>query len=101
MKLDAEDLPEKERHVFEQMKQLSPANKRVLWTLIKISNKDHICLINKEYRPKEMNVLMKEHLISINHAYLHSRKTSIFVLRRTPHLMKKLQQIATENQSGF
>lgn len=96
LKLSTEDLPEKERKVFNQIQQLPKENKRVLWMLILLSNKDHICIINKLTNEKEIDALREQNLISINRAYHHSLKTSIFVLRRTPHLMKKLQQIATK-----
>lgn len=94
MKLTTEDLPLEERQEFESIQRLSEENKRVLWMLIKLSNKDHICIVNN--LTEEIRALINLHFVSINPTYKHRSKTSLFVLRKTPHLMKKLQQLAND-----
>ncbi|WP_416151196.1 hypothetical protein ACM26V_09585 [Salipaludibacillus sp. HK11] len=89
MKLTVDDLPEKEREIYYVIQNLPILEKRVLWKLIRLSNKDHICLV--DHLTPSIHTLINKQLVSINNTYKSRTKTSLFILRRSPFLMKKLQ----------
>lgn len=95
MKLSVEDLPEKERSVFLTIQQLPQADKKILWKLIRCSNKDHICIV-KRLTPSVKRLTAKE-LVTVNPSYKNVSGTSLFVLRKAPFLMKKLQVIGQKD----
>jgi hypothetical protein len=94
MKIEAGDLPVNEQETFYYLKNLPKNEKQTLWILIRKSNKDHICVI--EHITPAIRSLIAKKLISVNKSFRHSSKTSLFILRQTPHLMKKLQELGQE-----
>ncbi|WP_280769194.1 hypothetical protein [Salipaludibacillus daqingensis] len=91
MKLTVDDLPIKERKTYLMIQDLPIHEKRVLWKLIRLSNKDHICVIDS--LTPTVHVLIEKQLITLNKSFKQPNKISLFVLRKTPFLMKKLQVI--------
>jgi hypothetical protein len=94
VKIRAEDLPEKERALFLSIQTLPRHEKQTLWSLIRLSNKDHICVAPR--LTPEIHQLIKKGLITINPSFQARNKISLFILRKTPFLMKKLQAIGQQ-----
>ncbi|PYZ93421.1 hypothetical protein CR194_09600 [Salipaludibacillus keqinensis] len=94
MKLEAADLPEKERDTFLFIQHLPTQEKKTLWKLIRGSNKDHICMVNR--LTPSVHALITQGLVTINKSYKQKNQISLFILRKTPHLMKKLQDLGRE-----
>jgi len=95
MKLTVDDLPEKERNTYQIIQHLPLYEKRVLWKLIRLANKDHICIIDS--LTPTINILIEKQLVSINSSFKARNKISLFILRRSPFLMKKLQVLGQEH----
>lgn len=89
MKVTVDDLPEKERDIYLMIQGLPLQEKRILWKLIRLSNKDHICIIDS--LTPTIHTLIEKQLVTKNKSFKHKHKTSLFILRRSPFLMKKLQ----------
>ncbi|MCR6107266.1 hypothetical protein HXA34_13255 [Salipaludibacillus agaradhaerens] len=94
MKIRAEDLPEKERALFLSIQTLPRHEKQTLWSLIRLSNKDHICIVPR--LTPEIQQLIQKGLVTINPSFHIQSKISLFILRKTPFLMKKLQTIGQQ-----
>ncbi|MFC4735390.1 hypothetical protein ACFO4L_02220 [Bacillus daqingensis] len=99
MKLTEEQLPESERPVWRKLQQLERREKQILWRLIQHSSKDHLCIVQNV--TPAVNELEEQGLIQRNPAYQSRNGTSYYVLRRTPHLMKKLQTAAIRQEKAF
>lgn len=95
MRLTVDDLPEKERNTYHMIQHLPIHEKRVLWKLIRSANKDHICIIDS--LSPTIHTLIEKQLVSVNRSFKKRNKTSLFILRRSPFLMKKLQVLGQNN----
>ncbi|NJP38933.1 hypothetical protein [Alkalicoccus luteus] len=96
MKLTEEQLPEKERPVWRKLQQLENREKQTLWLLIQHSSKDHLCIV--QHITPAVQALEQHGLIQANPAYQGKTGISFYVLRNTPHLMKKLQSAAIRQE---
>ncbi|TVP83845.1 MAG: hypothetical protein EA344_08345 [Alkalicoccus sp.] len=89
MKLSSEDLPREEQVLWKALRSLPFPEKKTLWRLIQLSNKDHLCFTN--VRTSAMLRLEEKGLIIKNSVYQGREGYSYYIMRNAPHLMKKLQ----------
>gem|GEM_PF-5667227 len=92
MKLSSEDLPREEQVVWRTLRSLPFSEKKTLWRLIQLSNKDHLCFT--ALQTASMLRLEEKGLIIKNSVYRGREGYSYYIMRNAPHLMKKLQAAA-------
>jgi hypothetical protein len=92
LKLSPEDLPREEQEVWKTLRSLPLSEKKTLWRLIQLSNKDHLCCTY--IRTSAMLRLEEKGLIIKNSVYRGREGYSYYIMRNAPHLMKKLQAAA-------
>ncbi|WP_035662816.1 hypothetical protein [Halalkalibacter akibai] len=91
MKIDISYLPKRDQDVYQQLTELPLNEKKLLWMLIKNSNKDHTSMyhmLNKEIRS-----LIEKEMITKNDLYVDKKRNrySFFVLQSAPYLMRYLR----------
>ncbi|OZM56938.1 hypothetical protein CIB95_09210 [Lottiidibacillus patelloidae] len=84
------NIPSKEMQTWVHMKQLPTLQKKLLWHLIKISNKDNIALYQGV---KQDLVGLIEKKLVIDNPIKMRMGISVFVLPYTPYLMRELKSL--------
>lgn len=82
-------IPEGEKVIFEEIKNLNPKDKILLFSLIEKSTKDGYVVYKKN--TKELSFLEEKSFIFKNQIY-KGKGTSYMVLQQAPHLLMKLRK---------
>lgn len=70
-------IPEHEKELYQVMKQLDQSNKRLLWQLIKNSNKENVNIYKGSQ--EELSTLLNKRLISYNSVYIPEKMKLVYL----------------------
>lgn len=70
-------IPEHEKELYQVMKQLDQSNKRLLWQLIKNSNKENVTIYKGSQ--EELSTLLNKRLISYNSVYIPEKMKLVYL----------------------